>query len=622
MTDFWNLRALGYRVFFLPIDNFREFEKHVRKAYEIGTYRSRTAPPEWIEQPWICFHRNAPQSEKEEIADWIRGLMEVPTVTVYKIGVDCWNGMNLLPHSYYSNEREDIVHVIEGRVEFQTDAPFFYRYSNVWPETIWSNIITIHGLLYQNQYFTRLPMDTEIEKQLRRYILAIRPGCVRLSNEGIVLHQDRMNQHVWLSLPKVSEVIKAMFETAGFEISLSQPGQYAQQIIEKLDGLDGCRMFKVKGVRDALDLLNDGEEKKKGDLLGKKEKKAGDLLGKINRGLSEVPKDLFVEGRRSEELDAQFVFNWMLKHKMMRPGLKFTCTSCTKESWYHVSEFTERFTCRYCFTEQETPRLDNLRWWYRADGLYMLPNKMEGCIPVILTLWRILHHRGSSEAKYTTNILIKDMNNPDKNYELDFVCVFVDSFRGSHEIVLGEARGQVGYTQKDIDKVRSIAKRFENPFLCFSTMKKAFTAVSFKITEQSLESLKSESVPDDVLEKLQSLKNKEFTGEENFLGILKKTIGDEKTVRFKSLILKHAFTADEKQLLRQLIGERYNVINRPRRKSLPESKKLFDEGYQVISLTLEELEPYDLYERFDHLPNKHVVSLEELARNTQMVNLV
>ena len=68
---------------------------------------------------------------------------------------------------------------------------------------------------------------------------------------------------------------------------------------------------------------------------------------------------------------------------------------------------------------------------------------------------------------------------------------------------------------------------------------------AFKITEQSLENLKSEDVPDDILEKLQNLKDQEFT-EEEFLDILKITIGDEQTVRFKSLILKYTFIPCEK----------------------------------------------------------------------------
>jgi len=64
-------------------------------------------------------------------------------------------------------------------------------------------------------------------------------------------------------------------------------------------------------------------------------------------------------------------------------------------------------------------------------------------------------------------------------------------------------------------------------------------SVKMEITESSLEGMKSEGLPDDVLTNLQDLKNKEVTGEEVFLGVLRETIGDEQTDRFKLLILKH-----------------------------------------------------------------------------------
>ncbi len=63
---------------------------------------------------------------------------------------------------------------------------------------------------------------------------------------------------------------------------------------------------------------------------------------------------------------------------------------------------------------------------------------------------------------------------------------------------------------------------------------------SFKITEKSLKKLKSKKVPDDVLNKLESIKNNEFKGDKEFLKILKTTIGDEQTDRWISLLLKHA----------------------------------------------------------------------------------
>jgi hypothetical protein len=79
---------------------------------------------------------------------------------------------------------------------------------------------------------------------------------------------------------------------------------------------------------------------------------------------------------------------------------------------------------------------------------------------------------------------------------------------------------------------------------------------SFKLTEQSLENLKSEGLLDDVIDKLETIKNQEFTDEEKFLEILKSTIGDEQTVIHKSLILKHA----KKQLIPQSILEKLSDL--------------------------------------------------------------
>ncbi len=86
---------------------------------------------------------------------------------------------------------------------------------------------------------------------------------------------------------------------------------------------------------------------------------------------------------------------------------------------------------------------------------------------------------------------------------------------------------------------------------------KAIKRESFRITQQSLEHLRSEDVPDDVLGKLKSLKNQEVTGKEKFLHKLKETIGEEQTDRFKSSILKHA---DENDAFKNTIAEALTEI--------------------------------------------------------------
>jgi len=63
---------------------------------------------------------------------------------------------------------------------------------------------------------------------------------------------------------------------------------------------------------------------------------------------------------------------------------------------------------------------------------------------------------------------------------------------------------------------------------------------SFKLTEQSFKELRDENIPEDILKTLKPLENREILVEEEFLDVIKKQIGEEQTVRYKTLILKHA----------------------------------------------------------------------------------
>ncbi len=81
--------------------------------------------------------------------------------------------------------------------------------------------------------------------------------------------------------------------------------------------------------------------------------------------------------------------------------------------------------------------------------------------------------------------------------------------------------------------------------LLYNRTYKMLNPVSFIITEQSLTNMKSEGVPDDVLAKLESIKNREVICEANFQRLLNDTIGEEQTVKFKSVILKHALNPNE-----------------------------------------------------------------------------
>lgn len=66
--------------------------------------------------------------------------------------------------------------------------------------------------------------------------------------------------------------------------------------------------------------------------------------------------------------------------------------------------------------------------------------------------------------------------------------------------------------------------------------------IGFKLTKQSFSKLRKEHVPEDILAKIQHLKNQEYTIEEEkaLLNDLVKNIGKNQTIQYKTLILKHA----------------------------------------------------------------------------------
>lgn len=62
----------------------------------------------------------------------------------------------------------------------------------------------------------------------------------------------------------------------------------------------------------------------------------------------------------------------------------------------------------------------------------------------------------------------------------------------------------------------------------------------FKFTEQALDNLRHEGVPDTILNALKPLENQEPANQSEFLEAVEKQIGKDQTVSYKELILKHA----------------------------------------------------------------------------------
>lgn len=112
------------------------------------------------------------------------------------------------------------------------------------------------------------------------------------------------------------------------------------------------------------------------------------------------------------------------------------------------------------------------------------------------------------------------------------------------------------------------------------------TLSGFTITEQTLRQLQAEHVPDEIVNNLGNIKDQELHDKEEFLDLLKKTIGRDQTVTHQEVILKYARTLDNSSFQQEFeeVQQKLEELNNP-----PElSAKLIGELQQVLPQKLEQ----------------------------------
>lgn len=381
-----------------------------------------------------------------------------------------------------------------------------------------------------NDLMLSFPRSLSVAKIIRRYVVS--SDQPRISRRGIVVPQDRIQEHLYIQPARTPEIFSAMFQESGLKAEASQPGRYADQIIRKMGRLHfDCRIFKIRGVREVLDKLGDGTILTKGNMRDIVTSTTDNGFGFNWR--PDLYNSLYLaSSQKSGSPDFSDIFEQLLEKRIIRPGLKFQCRHCLAEDWYHVSEFDEDFSCRFCFETQRVDFANKREWLYKADGLFRLPDSAQGSVAVIISLWRLVELHSMGAGKYATSTKLIHPESGSE-WEIDYAYLSLETFNTSYELVLGQASRFGDITAAEVSKMRDLGHRIEpRPYLAFTT-------------------------------------------------------------------LKDVFSETEKRLL----------------------KSLLEDGFPVIALTREELDPYGLHDRFKDSPHRYSTSLIDLVINTSYMNL-
>jgi hypothetical protein len=470
LTDYWNVRAAGNIALFIPISTFDQYRSQVESL-------GRTdAGPALMDHASVIYSRTASDKQKTDFEAWLSSLFSNRSVPEkWDLTADFWNRTPPPVSKYHYRSQSQILVAPNERGDIE--------YHSVFPQWLEpTESFAVEQFIYVDTDFrtpsrpdrlvTSFPRDPGVDSQLLKW--SSHNG--RVTSAGLSFLRSPTWRHTRMHLPTSEELVAAIFKHRTFTIKLSEPGKVTKQILLRLGGIEGCRVFKVPAVREVLELLNDG-----------KAHPHNEVIAKIGRNRADCPSIWVEPQKHIEKYNSHELLDLMYRLGMIQQGWKLQCHTCSKYDWYPVSALGEVYACRYCFSEHPTPLLvyntDVAQFSYRANGLYQTENKMGGSVPVIVSLWPFAHAERLGACGFTTSVEVRPVDSTSTVLgELDFLVVMAPSgAANAFDLVFGESRNRTEFTSDDIQKTRRLADLFGASFvakhltLCFTTLKTAFS---------------------------------------------------------------------------------------------------------------------------------------------------
>jgi len=467
LIEFWNLRATGRTVLFVPMDTYERYGALIRAAAAEG--RNPINPEPELQR--------APSLREEvfdRVCDWV-GTLNIGRFQRrdrrprFGYEADYYVG-DIHACELEAKSGEEISILTESRMtpvklispdQLDEERTLMGDYR-------WATDITMSGSLYTNDYTFTFPYEPAVEKVVHQGIIG-GPRSVRLGRRTVVTFQDYPRDVLYLIPVQTQAVFAALFEEVGLDMEPSQPGRYAAEIIKKMGGRlhFDCRIFKLQGVRAVIDKLSHGDILTKGNIH--------DIVTSKDHWRPDFYENIFIRQGQRGKLNFTRIFDFLLEKRVVRPGFTMRCRTCYGEDWYHVSEFDEEYTCRFCFSSQRVNFASARDWQYKADGLFQIRDSALGSLAVIVSLWRIEHLHSLKGGRYHSSANLRD---PKTGWacEVDYAYLMVGRFNYPYDLVLGQAAKSGDFTEQDIANMSVLADRFgKRPWLAFSTLRETLS---------------------------------------------------------------------------------------------------------------------------------------------------
>ncbi len=471
LVNFWNLRAAGKVLLF-------DDEAH----------HSRLAP---LQRAFIDFIKEGLRSGWDEIHVWFaesdteRASDRFGKEVVWSpVSQTTWNGLNVIP-------RVLVFDSVVGEGFVTTSQPdTAARLTLSLPEKPFSDenwasdqhvMVTVSTVTkdWRDRWTFMPPCVPKLNERYSRKMLPGEPWSLRVEPQGLAVLQGVSRNNLRLHGLDFQTAIGELFRGAGLRVTASESGLLALRLIQQMGGLQGCRVFKISGVRALMNEFSHHQP------FTRKE-----AMGRIGPGLDRF-HDLFIEYREHADLRAQDVFDYLVRKRIVRAGQRLRCPHCDLRDWFSLDALGSVCRCEFCGEGFDpTVELGKSAWYYRRSSLCGKEGN-EGSLPAILVLQQLDTALGmglSRMVSWATGSTILMTDEAEPLCEAD-ILVVLNEQDGQVAVLLGEVKTGTEIDARDVANLSRVGGILEAelgvvPYLLFAKMK-AFTSAEIELCRKA-----------------------------------------------------------------------------------------------------------------------------------------
>jgi hypothetical protein len=440
LVNFWNLRASGIEVLFYD----RAFHErlYAMSDHHLATLRARPKDPRWLHDDIAIWNKS--YDIEIDLTSFGTGL------TRSAVSPAVWNGLNIKPPVMGFEEQSVLGTASENggvTATFELPAKPFYDDVRLHTQNV---VVSVHPLVTTENVVLKPPFFPRLNEYYGREA-HFEYNKVRSEREGIGIVTGITQSSLTIRALDVRSLVKRVFGASGISAKPSPAGLVGLRLIEQMGGLQGCRVFKIAGVRELIHKYSPERSFTRGGAVNTI-RRVDPISGKPQFSQYE---SLYIERRAVRPEGA---FSYLLQRGVFRPGLRLLCPNCELESWIHLDEIRTVSRCEYCGRDFNiTGQLKDRDWAFRRSGLFGKDDHQRGGIPVALTLQQLQTVLHSHLLAYTTGTELEPNGADIQKCETDFVLLAESVPERTLQIAIGECKGSLPITEDDVRNLALVA---------------------------------------------------------------------------------------------------------------------------------------------------------------------